>query len=118
MSFCPKCGKEYESDIEECPDCHESLVESLPAEDDPGKDDHDVELVLLYSTREMINADMLKGALENEDIQFLLKRGVGIHAQFGASLPGTHGLFKIWVAKEDFERASEIKEQVIGSNEE
>ncbi|MBD3170003.1 MAG: hypothetical protein GF307_11010 [candidate division Zixibacteria bacterium] len=120
MPYCPKCGYEYNQNVEKCPDCDEQLVDSppLPDDSDESNDADEGELVLFYATPDMVQMEMLKGALENEDITVLVKRGTGVHAQFGALLPGSHNLFKMWVTDKNLQKALEIKEQVIGSEEE
>ena len=75
-------------------------------------------LKLLYTTSDMTYAEMLRGALDSKGIECLMKRGTGIHAQFGAVMPGELSLFKIWVTAQDYENALDIKEQVIGADEE
>lgn len=115
MPYCPGCGYEYIKGTYICPDCDEELVDFLPEkETDLDKELKGGELKLLYSTPDMAFAGLMQGALESKEIPYLLKRGTGIHAQFGAMLPGSHSLFKIWVTEEYFNRALEIKKQIIG----
>ncbi len=71
----------------------------------------------LHAARDMIYADMLKGALEEQGIECLVKRATGIHGQYGASLPGDLAMFRIYVTEEDYEEALRIKNQILGENE-
>jgi hypothetical protein len=119
MPFCPKCRYEYVAHTSECPDCGLKLVDKLPEteiEKDKGIDNS--ELKLLYSTPEMAFAELVKGALESEGIHCLMKRSTGIHAQFGAMLPGSYSHFKIWVTADVFDKAKRIKDSITGENEE
>ncbi|MBD3232983.1 MAG: hypothetical protein GF315_04595 [candidate division Zixibacteria bacterium] len=81
-------------------------------------DEHSGKFIELHATRDMIYSDMLKGALEEEGIVCLVKRATGIHGQYGASLPGDLAMFRIYVTEEDYEEANNIKEQILGENEE
>ncbi|MCP4632446.1 MAG: hypothetical protein GY855_05930 [candidate division Zixibacteria bacterium] len=119
MPFCPKCRSEYIAHTMECPDCGVELVDSLPESEDCQDEGYDdSELRLLYSTPEMAFAELVRGALESEGIHCLMKRSTGIHAQFGAMLPGSHSLFKLWVTGSNFDKAKRIKDSITGENEE
>lgn len=87
--------------------------ENADHRDQPGRE----ELELLYETPDMTLAGLLEGALDSKEIPYLIKRSTGIHAQFGAMLPGKASLFKIWVTKEFLDRAVEVREQIFGNDE-
>ncbi len=120
MPYCPKCGYEYKLGIEFCPDCGRKLVPKLK---DPEKEktereaveffepDEEPRLKLLYVTRSTIYANFLKETLEKNKIPCLIKReSMGlVPALVDQSLTD----IRVYVREEDFEKSSEIKEQLL-----
>lgn len=120
MPFCPKCRFEYKPGMEFCPDCGRKLVPKLK---EPEKEKTEIEgvehfepdeeprLKLLYVTRSTIYANFLKETLEQNKIPFLVKReSMGLVPAL-VNQPLTD--VKIYVREEDFEKACEIKEQLL-----
>ena len=75
------------------------------------KDADGLELVL--TTRNQIYLEMVKDALEGEGIPALVKSVTGYHTR--GMLPFEQGFFdyRLYVSKEDVERAREIVETII-----
>lgn len=70
MSWCPKCKIEYTNELTKCSSCGEKLVSNLKNENsniDLGKE------VLLTSLEDKIEAELLKGYLESNNIPVLIK---------------------------------------------
>jgi len=106
MPFCPECRYEYVPGIENCPDCHVSLVAELP--EDKSGDPSEKEYVELYPLPGQVYAEMVKEALEKEDIQCMLIPDVistGLQVK-GADVAGSQ--VRIRVFKKDQTRAQEI----------
>jgi len=118
MPYCPKCGYEYVQSKSVCPDCNEKLVESRTPSVSSEKASEFIpakgELKLLFTTHDMILAGLLKETLESEKIPCLMKRSAGIHAHFAAVIADVHSMFKIWVTEDLYERALDIKKQIVG----
>jgi hypothetical protein len=69
MAFCPECKYEFVKGIDTCPDCQVELVDALPDEYHP-----DINWVELHRFPGSIYAEMLKEALENNNIRCLLRK--------------------------------------------
>ena len=113
MPYCPKCKYEYERNVSKCPDCEVELVATLPEFADY-KRDEDVSSVLLYKTDDYMLAQLIVGALEQQDIPCWAKRlGMG---RLGSFMTGaiTHSVCdvpkaaEIYVHPDDLELAQEI----------
>jgi len=111
MPFCPKCRVEYVEEVETCPDCQTPLVEELPPKDDVKY----VELVELERVPNEISGIMMKGILENNGIDAVLR---------AAKIPWCNGIASTWsiyhwgqlmVPKEEFERSRKILDEYLGS---
>ena len=73
MPFCPVCRIEYRSGFTYCPDCDETLVESLePLPVMPVRYIDDSEAVLLCTHTDEFKADMIVTALQNRGIPVLI----------------------------------------------
>ena len=67
--ICPKCEYEYIDGVETCPDCNETLI---PVKDFEGNLVHHEDWVVVYSTSDQIEAEMLKSNLAGADIESLI----------------------------------------------
>jgi hypothetical protein len=87
MPFCPNCTYEYVAGIKECPDCGILLVEELI--------DH--EWVIVYTSDQLYDVQMLKDELESADIS------ATILSQKDSNFPVTGDLavIKLLVKSED-----------------
>lgn len=96
MPFCPICSSEYREEIQACPDCGVKLVEKLA----PGKIHEKFKDA--YTTKSPAIAEMIKDALEQEDIYCLLSNELG-----AAILPmaGESSEIKILVSADKLEEA-------------
>jgi len=104
--YCPKCRYKHKDDLEICPDCGETLVESLPPENVP---DH-TGMVTVYTTSDQSKVLIAKSLLEDADIKFFAS-GDGIMDLFGVGRMGFNpivGAIDFKVTPEDEEEANEI----------
>jgi hypothetical protein len=109
MPFCPQCRYEYDSDIQECPDCHKLLVPVLPSE--PTLEEMD--LVGLRSVPGLVYAEMVKEALEKAGIQCIIKSDLltSGYLSKGANAVGDNS--QIFVKKKDKKRAENILVSIV-----
>ncbi len=68
MPFCPNCQYEYEASVKTCPECKIDLVEKL---DDATPTDED--FVEIYATGTRLEADVIRGILEEEKLPVLVR---------------------------------------------
>jgi hypothetical protein len=110
MPYCSECGGEFEPDVEVCPDCGLTLVETMPLENPDA--DLDADLIEVYTAAGDIEALVIKGLLESEGIMCSLSSDIP-HAVLPVEVDGL-GAVRISVSDEDAERAA----QLIASHEE
>jgi len=115
MPFCPKCEYEYKPEVGICPDCGETLVDSLP---DPGHDEYaEDRWKLLYFATNRSAAEFLKETLEASGIACVVKyrgRFFGRGISFGLGAVADAADAEVWVLKEQFKEAEEIRRQTVG----
>jgi len=83
MSYCPSCKYEYKRDTGVCPDCEETLVESLPDVSvvaEPAPPDDWVQLARLQSSE---HAAMILEGLRSKGIPAVILSGAGHFGQTG-----------------------------------
>jgi len=111
MPFCPKCRAEYVAGVEECPDCHVPLVQELPPKDDVRY----IELVELQRVPDEVSGVMMKGILESNGIDVILR---------SAKIPWYNGIASTWsayywgtllVAKEELDKSRKILDEYLKS---
>lgn len=107
MSYCPKCRYNFVDEIKVCPDCKEKLVERISENQDVEQD-----WISLQKLNSSIMADMLKEALEENEIVCLEKNDM-FHSAFAieaTSMAG--GEIEIFVPKDKIEKSKNILEQI------
>jgi hypothetical protein len=107
MSYCPKCKYEFEDSVKFCPDCEMQLIEKKPEE-------HVVETkwVLLDKLNSSVMADMLKEALEENEI-FCLEKSDMFHSAFAMeSTSFAGGEIEILVPEDRLPKAKNILKQI------
>lgn len=103
MPFCPNCKYEYVEGKTYCPDCGETLVETLPEEIIFNESDWEV----VYTSSFDFEVEMLKDNLESAGI------AVNILSQRDSNfpVPGDLSVIKLLVKKEDVETAMNYIEE-------
>jgi RNA polymerase subunit RPABC4/transcription elongation factor Spt4 len=99
MKICKNCGAENEDDAKVCKVCGESF------------DEVSFEWVLLLTSENQFEADIVGALLEESGINVMIKRpgaGYSISSPFSNPLLGSAGAFNIFVMKSDLENAIEI----------
>jgi len=111
MAFCPKCRAEYIDEVKECPDCQVKLVDVLPPKDELEY----VDLVELEKVPDEVSGVMMKGILENNGIDVVLK---------AAKIPWYDGIASTWstyywglllVPEDELEQSRKILDEYLGS---
>jgi len=102
MPFCPNCTYEYKEGIKICPDCGTPLVKELI--------DH--EWVVVYTSDQEYDVQMVKDALESADIE------AAILSQKDSNFPATGDLavIKLLVKTEDAASAINFIKELKNTN--
>ena len=109
MAFCPECNFEYKKGIKICPECKVKLVDELT---EPEHEERKIEWVALHTQPGRIYSEMVKEALEKNNIPCVLEPGnISALGGKGISLVGDES--KLWVPVEHFEEAQNIMDQMI-----
>ena len=111
MPFCPKCRAEYVEKVETCPDCQVSLVQELPPKDEVDY----IELVELQRVSDEVSGVMMKGILENNGIDVILRAATIPWYGGIASAWSTYYWGKILVPKEELEKSRKILDEYLSS---
>jgi RNA polymerase subunit RPABC4/transcription elongation factor Spt4 len=112
MKVCKRCGAENKDDAKLCEVCGEEL----------DVDPNSFEWVLLLTSENQFEAEVVGGLLEQNGINVMLKRpgsGFSISSPFSNPLLGGLGKFNVFVMRTDLEKALElIKSENIKTEEE
>ena len=110
MPFCPKCKCEYRPGFVRCNNCDADLVEALSEENEQlnrGK----LDLVMLASFPNPMEAQMFQGLLESNEINSMLQ------SDFSAGAgPFTASPNAVLIQKIDFAKGLELYEQYHGGD--
>lgn len=106
MPVCPNCNYEYVEGIVICPDCNTPLVDASELKKYPELSEED--WVLVYTSFNLIEVDMLKENLESAGI------GATVLSQKDSSFPapGDLSIVKLMVKKSDVQFALEFIQEV------
>lgn len=109
--ICPKCEAEYVEGIKVCPDCGRELITK---EDFEGHLVHPSDHVIIYTTDNQAEAQMLKANIEGGGID------AHILGQKDSSFPavGDLAVIKLLVKKDDVDEAMKIIEDINRHNDE
>jgi len=108
MKICPKCGKENSNNSEYCKFCGTKL--SITKED--------FKWVVIATTENQFEADIIKNLLEANGIDVMIKRpgaGIGGSSMLSNPLMGSAGAWNVYVAQIDMEKAEKLlnKENIL-----
>ena len=119
MPFCPKCKYEYVNGIEKCPDCDEELVWELPDQKlpfelppehvPPGFWSTD-EVVTVFTAKDIIEAEIVRGILESAGIHCYATPEVTRWARGASMLGGLNSLDIMVLESQAGEAQAVIKE--------
>jgi hypothetical protein len=100
--FCPECSAEYRAGYTRCSDCAVALVSALPPEE--VDTDHGDEVVTVFVTRDIVEAETVKELLE--------ANGIEVHVSGESSpLPGVPGEVRLFVNADDADNANRCIEE-------
>jgi hypothetical protein len=106
MPFCPNCHCEYRLEFTRCSDCDIELVESLSEENYVERDRGELELVLLASFPNLMEAQMIQELLEANGIESMLQSDFNAGAGSFTASPNA-----VLVRKIDYPKGHELYEQ-------
>ncbi len=112
MPYCPACRTEYREGIEECPDCGEALVESLPPEPQPVWDP--TEWVTVEELGDEVEARIIEGYLLENDVPV---RIISRRDREFATAVGELSTVEVQVPADDLERAIAALEEADAAEE-
>ena len=101
MPYCPRC-KEAVNDATECPECGSALVDELPFQAVPARDDTWVEIT---STGTADEANLIRGFLDAEGIPAEIEN---VKFNMEPINFGTMGDIRVYVGAQDEQRALEL----------
>jgi len=104
MPYCPHCGYEYTEEVIACPDCGRPLESNSLSEEE---ENPDIALVPVYNAPDEYTAELIKGILEGEGIEVMLK-GEQVPIFDGALEIASGYWGQVLVKEEDAERSREI----------
>ncbi len=115
MTYCPKCNKDFDSDLPSCPRCNPDLREG----DETASDGLNKKgWIVIGHVKDQTSADYAKETLESYDIPVVVFSESGFFGQVGLNLPspiGKHkGMFQIQVPSELDEDAINILNMIFG----
>lgn len=121
MAICPKCRYEYQPDVVVCPDCKESLVDSVSPAVQAAAISPDDSWVVVGKLGSEYQSEMAKGSLDSGNIPSVILssnfnaygRGVGFAGPPGLS--ANDGIV-VMVPREFKEEATLLLEGVLGED--
>ncbi len=109
MSICPNCKYEYVKGITICPDCGEHLVD--PASIVPHKELEEKDWVIIYTSYQEYEIQMLKDNLSSAGIEALIFS----QRDRNFPIPGDMSTINLLVKKEQAEEAAQFINEVLKS---
>ncbi len=115
MKYCPKCGGEFFDDVDACEDCNTGLVSAVEwnkIADERKKEDNEF-FVNLKAVGDRFEADVIKDALEKENIPVLVRSFQD--TSFNGLYVAQKGWGVIEVPEEYREQAKKVVEALQGN---
>jgi hypothetical protein len=102
MSYCHKCGSEYDDAVTHCAECGAPLSPDPP----PAGGDPSIRLVQVYLAQGEIDAQLIRSVLEASGVECMLS-GESVRLTHGLTVDGLAEV-KILVREDDEARAREV----------
>ena len=116
MTYCPKCNKDFNSDLPSCPRCNPDLREG----DENTSDGLNQGWVVIGHVKDQTTADYARETLESYDIPGVVFSESGFFGQVGLNLPSPSGknlgTFRIQVPFDLVEDAINVMNMILGDS--
>ena len=116
MTFCPKCNKDFDSDMLFCPRCNPDLRDG----DETASDGLNKGWIVIGHVKDQTSADYARETLESYDIPVVVFSESGFFGQIGLNLPspsGKHmGMFQIQVPSDMVRDAINVLNMIFGDS--
>ncbi len=112
MPFCPNCKCEYRPGFAKCSDCETELVESLSEEDDEQTNRGKLNLVMLASFPDPMQAQMFQELLKSNGIESIMQSDFNAGAGRFTASPNA-----VLVQEVDLPQGRELYEEYVGGDE-
>lgn len=107
MPFCPNCDAEFKGTLSVCPECGEHLNDQEEIDLEALKEDEHEGLHCLFRSPEEEESEAATEALREAGIVFVFRPLGRVHQS--EAFDG-----EFYVAEDDFEKAKEVLEDVVG----
>ncbi len=112
MPFCPNCKSEYRPGFAKCSDCESELVESLSEENNEQGNRGELNLIMLASFPDPMQAQMFRELLDLNGIESILQSDFNAGAGRFTASPNA-----VLVQEGDLLKGRELYEEYVGGDE-
>ncbi len=111
MPFCPNCKSEYRPGFAKCSDCESELVESLSEENNEQGNRGELNLIMLASFPDPMQAQMFRELLDLNGIESILQSDFNAGAGRFTASPNA-----VLVQEGDLLKGRELYEEYVGGD--